>query len=310
MPALKIRKTVLLAKKETTYGTDAAPTGALNAILVNNVTITPIESKMEDRPVVRPYYGAMEQLPGAAHVTVEFEVDMAASGTLGTAPAYGPIIKACGFSETITAGVSVVYSPISADGDALTLYFYLDGVLHKLFGSRGSVSWKLPKNGRPAWTFRFDGLYVPVADAALPTVDLSAYKKPVVVSNSNTTGFTLHGYAGVLESFDFDLANEVVYRNLVGYEGVLITDRNPSGNITIENNLIAAKNWYDTASKATLGAFSITHGTTAGNRIKFDMPSVQLTNPKLADSDGISMLQMGMRPLPVSGNDELTITFM
>lgn len=308
--ALKARKTVLLIKKEITYGVDAVPTGAADAVLASNVTLTPLDSKMVDRSYVRPYYGQMDQLPGVDNAAIDFEIELSGSGAAGTAPAYGKILKACGMSETVNAGVSVVYAPISVDGDALTIYFYLDGVLHKLLGSRGSMSLKLQKGERPSYQCKFQGLYVPVIDAALPTATLTSYIKPIVVSNSNTTAFSLHAYAGVLESFDFDLANEVTHRNLVGYDGVIITDRKPSGNVTIENTLIATKNWFDIARSATLGAFTVTHGTVAGNKVKIDMPSVQLTTPKHSESDGVSMLQMGMRPLPVNGNDEFTITVL
>ena len=42
MAKLLFRKKALLAKVETTYGTDAAPTGALNAIQTRNLQIEPL----------------------------------------------------------------------------------------------------------------------------------------------------------------------------------------------------------------------------------------------------------------------------
>lgn len=309
--ALKSRRTVLLAKKEVTYGQDAAPTGASDAILVRNVTLTPLETKMEDRTVVRPYYGANEQLPGPAYASIEFEVEMAGAGAAGTAPAYGKILKACGMSETINAGVSVVYSPISTDGDALTIYYYLDGVLHKVLGSRGSMSFKLNAGASPTYSFKFQGMYVAVTDVSLPSVTLTAYQRPLTVTNANTTAFSLHGVSSlVMNALDVDLGSQVVHRDNVGAESVIITDRQVAGNVTIESALMAVKNWFTTVQTAALGALTVTHGTTAGNKVKLDAPSVQLTGPKYSDSDGVSMLQMGMRLLPVSGNDELTITVL
>ena len=44
-------------------------------------------------------------------VEVTFEVEMAGSGTAGTAPAFGPLLKACGNSETIVTDTSVTYAP-------------------------------------------------------------------------------------------------------------------------------------------------------------------------------------------------------
>lgn len=307
--ALKSRRTVLLAKIETVYGTDAAPTGAANAILVRNVTLTPMEAQMADRTLVRPYLGGFEQLPGSISAMLECEVELAGSGAAGTSPAYGALLRGCAMSETVNAGTSVIYAPVSGGEESLTLYFYLDGILHKVLGARGSVSVKLAANEIPVYSFKFTGLYVPVTDAALPSVTLTAWQKPVTVNSANTSAFALHGYAGVLQSLDIDLANEVSHRPLVGSESVIVTNRQPAGNVSIEAPLIASKDFFAIARAATTGALSVTHGP-ALNRVKLDAPTVQLTAPKYSDQNGIMNLDMGMRLVPVSGNDELTITVM
>jgi len=60
---------------------------------------------------------------------------------------------------------------------------------------------------------------------------------------------------------------------------------------------------------ATTGALSITQGTVAGNKVKFDSPAAQLTSPKYQDMNGVQMLQAGMVYVPgVNGNDEVTIS--
>jgi hypothetical protein len=68
------------------------PTGA-NAILVRNLEITPLEAETVNRDLVRPYLGASDQLLAQTRVSMTFEVEMAGSGTAGTAPAYGPLLK-------------------------------------------------------------------------------------------------------------------------------------------------------------------------------------------------------------------------
>ena len=95
MPLLT-RKRLIVAKIESTYGTDPTPTGA-NAILVRNLEITPLEAETVNRDLVRPYLGASDQLLAQTRVSMTFEVEMAGSGTAGTAPAYGPLLKACGW---------------------------------------------------------------------------------------------------------------------------------------------------------------------------------------------------------------------
>jgi hypothetical protein len=98
MPLLT-RKKLLLAKIEAAYGTDSTPTGSA-AILVRNLEVVPLQSDIVQRELIRPYLGNYEQLLANTRVQVTFEVELAGSGTAGTAPAYGPILRSCALSET------------------------------------------------------------------------------------------------------------------------------------------------------------------------------------------------------------------
>lgn len=303
------RKRAILAKIETTYGTDAVPTGAADACLVTNLSVRPMENEMVDRSLIQAFLGHSAQLPVGTQVAVEFAVEMVGSGTAGTAPAWGKLLRACGFAETISAGVSVVYNPVSENHESVTIYFHLDGVRHKALGARGNVSVKTTPKGIPLFTFRFIGLYGGIADAAMPSLTLTAWKAPIAVNNANTGTFSLHGHAGKLYDQSIDLANTLVHRDLVGIEDVVITDRAPAGDIEIEAPAIATKDFFTIAKEATLGALTITHGVTAGYKVKLDSPNVQLINPDYTDRDGVAALKMGLRLIPGgSGNDELTVT--
>jgi hypothetical protein len=44
-----IKNTLITAKIETTPGTDAVPTGAANALLVSEMSITPLDAQNIDR---------------------------------------------------------------------------------------------------------------------------------------------------------------------------------------------------------------------------------------------------------------------
>ena len=136
---LYTRKRLILAEIESTYGTDPSPTGA-EAILVRNLEITPLQSETVSRNLVRPYLGQSEQLLAQTRVEITFEVELAGSGTAGTAPAYGPVLRSCGLSETIVATTSVTYAPESSGFESTTIYFFNDGIRHKLTGCRGTLS--------------------------------------------------------------------------------------------------------------------------------------------------------------------------
>lgn len=301
------RKLALLAKIETTYGIDAVPTGAANAILARNVNVTPLEVEEEVRDIYQPYLGNLGSIVTAFYGKIDYEVEIAGAGAAGTAPKYGPLLRSCSLAEVISAGVSVTYTPVSSGFEAVSKYFYLDGVLHKFLGTRGSVSAGFSAKGVPMWKFSYVGLFQPVTDAALPTATYTGFVTPLAVNKANTPTFTIHGIAAVMKSLTLDLANEVKYRNLVNYEGVDNVDRKPGGSLEIESNLMAVKNWFDIARNKTAGALNIIHGTTAGNIVQIQAPSVQINQPRYQEADGIVMLNAGLTLQPSSGNDEISI---
>lgn len=307
--ALLYRKRIVLAKIETTYGTDPTPTGAANAILVRNLDITPLDIEYASRDLVRSFLGNYDSLVGAQNVKASFEVEFAGAGTAGTVPAYGPLLRACGLSETISAGVSVTYAPVSASFESVTIYVNVDGVLHKLTGARGTVSIELNAKAIPVYKFEFTGIYNAVVDGALPTPTYTGFITPLPVNAANTSGFSLHSYSAIMQSLSVNLGNEVTYRNLVTSESVLITDRKATGSVTIEATTVAQKDYFGVVRGVTLGSLAVTHGTTAGNKIDITATnSVQLTSPTYQESDGIAMIQMGMNFNPTgSGNNEFSI---
>lgn len=309
--ALLARKTVILAKIETTYGTDSVPVGGTNAILVSNLNLSaPMSTEYAQRDLVRAYLGNSESLPNDFFSTVEFEVELAGSGTAGTAPAYAPLLRACGFTETINAGVSAVYALNSTTFPSLSIYFNVDGVLHKLTGARGTVSMSLNVKQIPKYRFTFMGVYNEVEDAALPAPTYSAFRKPLTVSRGNTSSFSLHGFTPCMSALEINLANEMAMRSLVNCtQEVFITDRKPAGSTTIEAPTVAQKDYWDIVASAATGALSVTHGLVAGNIIQISAPNTQLTTPQYSVEEGFQMLQMALIFVPGSaGNDELSIT--
>lgn len=308
MPLLSNRRT-LLAKLEVTYGTDPIPTGAANAILCSNLNINPLNAQTAERNLIRGYLGSSEVLIAGKSVVVEVEVEMAGSGTAGTAPAYDALLKACGMAATIAAGVDVQYKPISAAYPSVTLYYNIDGVLHKITGARGNVELVMQAGQIPKLRFTFTGLYNGPIDSAVPTVVYTPFRTPVAVNNTNTTGFTFTGFAGVLESLNVNFNMQQQYINRPGTERVQTTDRRVSGTAVIEApDTIAAKNFFADALASTLGSLSIVHGTVAGNRFGIDSATVDIADPTYSDSNGVHMLSIPFVLVPTTaGNDEVTL---
>lgn len=306
--ARKFRKKVILAKVETTYATDATPTGAANAILTKELAIQPMQGSTVNRDVDRPTLGRDLTYHVGPHTVVTFKVEMAGSGAAGTAPAWGVLLRGCAMAETIDAGVSVAYAPVSGTMDSLTLYYFQDGILHALLGARGTVKIMASPGELPYLEFTFTGLRVAPSATALPTPDFTAFQTPLAVNNANTPTFSLHSYAPNMQGFELDLANTVTYRNVVGEESVQIVDRDTNGSVTIEEPALGDKDYHAIIAAHTTGALSLTHGTAAGHIVEIAAPAVQLLQPRTGETDGIVTLQMNTAFVPVAGDDELTIT--
>jgi hypothetical protein len=309
MPLLT-RKRLILAKAEATYGTDSTPAGA-DAVLVRGLEITPLEADVVSRELIRPYLGNSEQLLANTRVGITFEVELAGSGTAGTAPRFGSLLKACGFSETVVATTSVTYAPVSSSFSSATIYFNNDGVLHKATGCRGTFTMTCNLNEIPVISFTMTGIYNAPTDTVAPAATYTAQATPVIFKEGNTSNFSLLSYAGCLMNVSFDVANEVVHRELIGCtRQVLITNRAPAGEVVIEAPTIAQKDYFTIANNNTTGSLTFTHGTTAGNIVAFTAQKVDLTNPSYSDSDGIQMLNLPYVAIPTSaGNDEVSLVF-
>lgn len=117
---LYMRNAVLLAKIETTEGSDASPTGSANAVLVSDVNITPLAGNSVDLNYVRPYMGSSTSIRVEDYVQISFTVDLAGTATAGTAAPWGPMLRGCGFSETLTAS-AITGAAQAGTTDTITL---------------------------------------------------------------------------------------------------------------------------------------------------------------------------------------------
>ena len=308
--SLLIRKTAILAKIETVYGTDPVPTGGANAILIaGEPNVSPMDMKVVDRDILRTFFGNSEKLPTGIFSKVDFPCEVAGSGAAGTAPAWGPLLRACAFSETISAGVSVAYAPVTDSLESATIYFNRNGVLHKLTGARGTVKFGFTVDAIPKFDFSFTGLFNTATDTAAPSLTLTAWKTPKVCNHTNTPTFTIHGVAAKLQMLDIDMAHEIsAFALLNDTEHVEIVDRKSAGKIVMEATLVATKDWWTTIKDATTGALQVVHGLTAGNIVQVDAPKVQIFNPTYSNFQGIAMLNGDLVFAPNAGNDELVIT--
>ena len=304
------RKRVILIEAESSYGTDPTPS-ATDVVLVRDLSITPQSSDVINRDVVRPYLGASQQLLANTRVECTFSVELAGSGTAGTAPRYGSALKACGFSETVSSGTSVTYAPISSSFSSVTIHYNVDGVRHIVTGCRGTFVINAAVGEIPSIDFTFTGIYNAPTDTALPSVTYGNQATPLIFKNGNTTGFQLLSYSGALMNLTMDVSNSLVYRELVGgTKEVLITDRAANGSVTIEAPTLAQKDYFTAAlTDSSLGNLTFLHGTTAGNKVQLTSTKVDIGDVAYGEADGVTMLEIPYTLVPSAANNEVSLIF-
>jgi hypothetical protein len=242
---------------------------------------------------------------GETEYNGEFEVYGVTANTFDFTVVGTPATPATG---TPVVGKRIEYKPVSEGIESVTLHFHIDSVRHVLAGARGTVEFSISARQIPVMRFTFTGLYSTPTDTPAPTADFSKFQLPQVANTQFTTNFSLHGYAGVLESMSLNLANDVQYLSRIGQENVLILNRQPAGTFLIEAPTIATKDFFTLARNATPGLMTITQGTVGGNKVKIEAGSVTLQNPSYQDTDGVHFLSIPFTAQPVSGNDEIVLT--
>ncbi|MGJ9420470.1 phage tail tube protein [Massilia sp. CMS3.1] len=314
----RIRNTVILVKVATTAGTDAAPTGAADAVLVSEMSITPLELEKIANPAMRGFFGASADLMGAASVKIDITVALAGSGTAATPPAWGKLNLGCAMAEGIlTTPARVEYTPISTGLKDLTIYYYDDGVLHKAIGSMGNVSLSAKKGGTPSLKYEFTGVAGAISATPNVAATLTAWKKPVAMIKENVVDMTFGGTysAGVITAgdvypstgLDCNLGNKVEFHSNLSLSEADITDRETTGSTELQLSAAQEVAMLDKVRSGELISVALKVGLITGNSILIYGPAVQLSSPKKVDVQGIRYVGFDLKFTPVVGNDEIRL---
>lgn len=297
----------LLAAVETTYG--IKPTlGASQGIVAIDMSIDPMVGQNLDRNIDFLWLASQETIPAELHAKMKFKVELAASGTLGTPPFWGPLLRGCGFAQTVSAGVSVTYNPISSGFESVSIDFRIGDIRYQLNGARGNAVFRV-EMGIPYIEFEFWGLFNRPDAAAVVTPTLGGIR-PLAAQSVNTPTFTINSVPLGARSFVLNAGVSVIPRFTMGVAPeILITGREAEAlDMQVEARTLATFDPYGLAEAGTLVPIALTHGVTAGRRIKFAAPAAQLLLIGApTNSDGIVVNPYSARLRPTSGNDQFTL---
>lgn len=297
---------LLLIKQEVTYNLDPVA-AAVDTVLAEDVQyrmtgqrVTPNPAKPGVGPVADHTYGEVAE--------VTFKVPLAGSGTAGTAPKWGKLMKASGWGEALVALTSVTYSLLAdplTDSTSVTLT-WRDGNrrVHTVTGARGKVDFELSAGQRPMLVFMFRGLHHDVTTAAGVLAHADANftgwndAKPVA---SGTTTFAYAGVSGLgLRELSFQQSDNVKFVDLPEQENVRhLGERVFTGAKKITCPLPSALNLETKWKAGTVDTWSMVHGATAGNIATINGRS-QLIDPTYERTDGDDVAGANLKLVPSS----------
>lgn len=316
--ARSTKKTYMLAKLETTPGTDAAPTGSADAVLLRVEDLNlGVEQLFATREIIQAGFTSPDQLPFTRRASFTFSVDAASAGAAGTAPQWGDLLQACGMAETITAGSYVVYNDISAALKNLTIWAEKDGLLFKIGYCAGNVTADFTTGNVPRFTFAMQGLVYSIAAGTIGAETLTAWQRPEAVGPAYTSKLILGGtYAtGAItggtqynfKNLSFDLGNDVQFDTLVQQETCGIYGRNVSLQAVLDLGASGEATQWANMAAGTQISVGFTHGTVGGKQITVFLGKASITG--IADNvDGNKLLsQLTFTGLPTVADDTIRI---
>lgn len=309
------KQVLIRAALESTYATYPAFANT-DALLVSNPGHRIIRN-LVDREIWFPHYGASEQLVAARVAEIKFTCELAGSGTAGTAPAWGKLMRGCGFAETVTAG-RVEYNPVTDGIESLSFQYFRHGVRYISRGARGTAKLMLPAFGLPRIEFTFMGFETNASESPISgSYDLSAWQRPQVLTDefagdirlggTFASGSVTGGTVLASRGLDLDVGNKVEHMELLGGERISITDRMVTG--TMSTALTAAQEvaWRNEINAGANVSLGFNWGTTAGNRGTIWCPKVQRVDPQAEDYKGDLMIATELRIQPLLGNDDFIL---
>lgn len=300
------QRALMVAKQEVTEGT-AETLANTDGFLCYEPTFDEV-TDIHDRDPIRNSLSPMTPVTGRRYGVMTFKIEVKGSGTAGTAPEWGKLMKFCKMTETVVAVTSVTYTPASTGDASATIAFYVDGKRYQLVGARGTWRFAASVGEIVFLEFTFWGKCT-ITDQTLLTGTTfnSTIPQPLL-----STAFTLHANtAHIVESVEMDIANTLALRPDIsqsdGIKSVLVPNRRPVGSIKVEERLASDFDFYGRLFAGTTGNFSLTLGATAGNIMTITAPVARIIEIGQEFRDGILVLNVGLIFVMSSGDDEISL---
>lgn len=306
---------VITLKSETVEGQDSGPTVLADALKVLNYTPQFMDADQKVRRIDKAYYGADPVAMAAFKRGATFSMEVHGGGTAaGTAvPPWMRVLQYCGYGAPVVGANSVVQKPTTANIGSATHWGWIDDLLLKAIGMRGSVGFVWEDDEFPLLNFNMLGRPPQsLADQVAPGVPtIAGYIEPVLAATENTT--ILYGnYAYGVRRLSMTDGATLQLRSLINpQDRITYSARNWTGELVIEigDISVVGANPFVGIREGMTRAAQIVQGTIPGNIVQCDMPKLQVTgNVALSEEQGKVMGTFPVSALPAAGNDEVVFT--
>lgn len=309
------KRTQVGAKVETTEGT-INPVAAGDLFRTTNMAVTP-EIAMVARELLDSSLSTFASLSGKRQAGMTFTCEMkGAGGTANSTPEWNAALQGCGMISTDNTTdrtwtpSSVMGVTEATDAVPVSLSAYMDGLLVRLWGARGNVSFDFESGQVPKMNYTFTGADFDVTDASLLSPTYDSTTPPVVLGIS----MTMHGESFKISKATIDLGNELVLRDDItassGNFSTLIGSRKVVGTLDPEAFLIASgHDIFDVFRNGTEASFTITIGTGTGQQFVVTCPKSRYTGIGFGERGIYRTFDVGFEcnRNTAAGDDEISI---
>jgi len=272
---MNTRRKVYLSKVESSKGTDASPTSSADLILPNadlNIAV-PTEQDSGDGEI-KGSFGPGSSVTTKQSMSLEVTTRVRGLGQGAGAlltPAIHPWLLASGHTVT-TAGDgtgtarSAEYKPSSVEANlkSTTDYFYEDGLLYKLLGAVGPITFEAAMNALIAKSTR-QAKYTAPSAVALPT--WAAPTQEVFRMTSALMSITEGGSTINIGAFTFDPGTEVQEAYETGQHYFEVANRKPT--IKIDPRAVATADAWNALTNCASAAIVATFTNSLGETLVF-----------------------------------------
>jgi len=258
---LRANNTLVMAKLESSYGTDSVPTKSANAFIATNVKIDAVFKTVE-RLGIHQSGGMYPAIMIGEGVKVSFDTELFPAASANAAPTVDPLLQACGMVKSGGTSTPVVYTQsmsLFGSEKSVTLYVHIDQNLHMITGCIGNMKITNKVNEITKLSFEFTGLYSTPTGVGAPTDATFPTATPLILKSAQ---FLYDSIALVGTSVDIDLGNSIQkkesWNDADGVLSYYISDQKCTASIDPEASDPGSLEIWSSITTSNVGTLSMT----------------------------------------------------